>query len=375
MFIKSANSRAGTGYTGDVNTAFRQGRQDAFRDYIENFNFARQADAANNAENQANVQRIADNYKRQLQMNANGRNEVLDFVNKSDKIDGAVLDADINFVTRDRLQPRVNEIADDKARQEFFNADANANTAQTNAVKSTYGLQNAELENNVHVTGQQSQLNKNQYDAATTAGKLEGYQLLKTEMDNFSNPENVEKRKTAFIDRVVAIAKQNGDQRSEAELKQAVLNSSEFNDNFNKFSQDEFSKIAAQVSALGGNLNDTVSFIGGDVPLQRNTRQTQQTQPKEQKPVTWERGATKKYNVDDARPLIESSVSLDNGFYLTPDGSIARVLSDGSTLVIPYKRKDGAILSVDEARRIASSMPDVGGSANSSTQVLDEVFK
>lgn len=167
MFIRGANSRAGTGYTGDVNTAFRQGRQDAFRDYIENFNFARQADAANNAENQANVQRIANNYAQQLQMNANGRNEVLDFVQKSDQIDGAVQTADINFAARDKLQPRVNEIADDRAREVFFTADSKANTAQTNAVKSTYGLENAELENNVHVAGQQSQLNKNQLDTAT----------------------------------------------------------------------------------------------------------------------------------------------------------------------------------------------------------------
>lgn len=228
MFIRGANSRAGTGYTGDVNTAFRQGRQDAFRDYIENFNFARQADAANNAENQANVQRIANNYAQQLQMNANGRNEVLDFVQKSDQIDGAVQTADINFAARDKLQPRVNEIADDRAREVFFATDSKANTAQTNAVKSTYGLENAELENNVHVAGQRSQLNKNQLDTATNAGKLEGYQLLKTEMDNFSNPENVEKRRTTFLDRTVAIAKQNGDQRSDAEIRQAIMNHPDF---------------------------------------------------------------------------------------------------------------------------------------------------
>ena len=363
MFIRGANSRAGTGYTGDVNTAFRQGRQDAFRDYIDNFNFALQSDIANNRENQANVQRIADNYADQLNMNKNGRNEVLDFVQTSDKIDGAVTTADINFASRDKLQPRINEIADDKARMEFFKADSDANKAQVDSVKSTYGIQNAELENNVHVAGQQSQLGKHQYDAATTAGQLEGYQLLKTEMDNFSNPENVEKQKAAFIARVVAIAKQNGDQRSEAELKQAVLNSSEFNDKFNQFRKEEFSKIAAQVSALGGNLNDTVSFIGGNVPQQRSSRQTQQTQTKEQKADTWERGATKYIKVDDAKGLIDSSVDLGNGFRLTPDGSIAKVLQDGRAMVIPYKRKDGAILSVDEARRIASNLPNANVSS------------
>ena len=373
MFIRGANSRAGTGYTGDVNTAFRQGRQDAFRDYIDNFNFALQADIANNRENQANVQRIADNYADQLNMNKNGRNEVLDFVQTSDKIDGAVTTADINFASRDKLQPRINEIADDKARMEFFKADSDANKAQVDSVKSTYGIQNAELENNVHVAGQQSQLGKHQYDAATTAGQLEGYQLLKTEMDNFSNPENVEKRKTTFLDRVVAIAKQNGDQRSEAELKQAVLNSSEFNDKFNQFRQDEFSKIATKVSALGGNLNDTVTFIGGNVPQQRSSRQTQQTQTKEQKADTWQPGATKYIKVDDAKGLIDSSVDLGNGFRLTPDGSIAKVLQDGRAMVIPYKRKDGAILSVDEARRIASSLPNANVSSVTAEDVRNSI--
>ena len=373
MFIRGANSRAGTGYTGDVNTAFRQGRQDAFRDYIDNFNFARQADAANNAENQANVQRIANNYAQQLQMNANGRNEVLDFVKKSDQIDGAVLEADINFAARDKLGQRVPEMADDRARGYFFTEDNKANTAQVGSIKSTYGIQNAELENNVHVAGQQSQLGKHQYDAATTAGKLESNQLLITEMDNFSKPENVEKQKAAFIARVVAIAKQNGDQRSEAELKQAVLNSSEFNDKFNQFRKEEFSKIAAQVSALGGNLNDTVTFIGGDVPQQRSSRQTQQTQTKEQKADTWQPGATKYIKVDDAKGLIDSSVDLGNGFHLTPDGSIAKVLQDGRVMVIPYRREDGAILSVDKARHIASNLPNANVSSVTAQDVRNSI--
>ena len=373
MFIRGANSRAGTGYTGDVNTAFRQGRQDAFRDYIDNFNFALQADIANNRENQANVQRIADNYADQLNMNKNGRNEVLDFVQTSDKIDGAVTTADINFASRDKLQPRINEIADDKARMEFFKADSDANKAQVDSVKSTYGIQNAELENNVHVAGQQSQLGKHQYDAATTAGKLEGYQLLKTEMDNFSNPENVEKRKTTFLDRTVAIAKQNGDTRSDAEIRQAIMNHPDFDKNFRQYSQDEFSAVSARVAALGNDLSGATQAVGGNVPQQRSSRQTQQTQTKEQKADTWQPGATKYIKVDDAKGLIDSSVDLGNGFRLTPDGSIAKVLQDGRAMVIPYKRKDGAILSVDEARRIASNLPNANVSSVTAQDVGNSI--
>lgn len=354
MFIRGANSRAGTGYTGDVNTAFRQGRQDAFRDYIDNFNFALNADRANNAENQANVQRIANNYAQQLQMNANGRNEVLDFVKKSDQIDGAVLEADINFAARDKLGQRVPEMADDRARGYFFTEDSKANTAQTNAVKSTYGLENAGLENEVHVAGQQSQLNKNQYDAATTAGKLEGYQILKTEMDNFNAPENIEKRRATFLDRTVAIAKQNGDQRSDAEIRQAIMNHPDYDNNFRQYSQDEFSKIAAQVSALSGKVNDTVSFIGGGTPPKNSTQQT-----KEQDKNNWKPGATKYIDGDKATGLVESSVDLGNGFKLSPDGSIIKVLPDERVMVMTYSRGDGKRLTVDEATRLTNGMPGV----------------
>lgn len=371
MFIKSANSRAGTGYTGDVNTAFRQGRQVAFRDYIGNFNFARQADAANNAENQANVQRIADNYTDQLQMNKNGRNEVLDFVQTSDKIDGAVQTADINFAARDKLQPRINEIADDKARLEFFKADNDANTAQTSSIKSTYGIQNAELENNVHVAGQQSQLNKNQYDAATTAGKLEGYQLLKTEMDNFNTPENIEKRRATFLDRAVAIAKQNGDQRSDAEIRQAIMNHPDYDNNFRQYSQDEFSSISAKVAALNNDLDSATSYMGGNVPQQRSTRQSQQTQTKEQKADTWKPGATKYIDGDKATGLVESSVDLGNGFKLSPDGSILKVLPDERVMVMTYSRGDGKRLTVDEATHLTNGLPN----ANKGGMTAQEVSK
>ena len=356
MFIRGANSRAGTGYTGDVNTAFRQGRQDAFRDYIDNFNFARQADAANNAENQANVQRIANNYAQQLQMNANGRNEVLDFVKKSDQIDGAVLEADINFAARDKLGQRVPEMADDRARGYFFTEDNKANTAQVGSIKSTYGIQNAELENNVHVAGQQSQLGKHQYDAATTAGKLEGYQLLKTEMDNFSNPENVEKRKTTFLDRTVAIAKQNGDTRSDAEIRQAIMNHPDFDNNFRQYSQDEFSAVSAKVAALGNDLNSATTYIGGSIPTNGKTKSTQ---TKEQDKNNWKPGATKYIDGDKATGLVESSVDLGNGFKLSPDGSILKVLPDERVMVMTYSRGDGKRLTVDEATRLTNGMPGV----------------
>ena len=101
MFIVSPTKG---GYRGDVvNSGFRQGRQDAYRDYIDNFNFALKADAANNAENQKQVERIANNYALQNQMRQGARNEALNFVNDSAKIDDALTAADISFVKNAEL--------------------------------------------------------------------------------------------------------------------------------------------------------------------------------------------------------------------------------------------------------------------------------
>lgn len=78
MFIVNPNKG---GYQGDVvNSGFRRGRQDAYRDYIDNFNFALKADAANNAENQANVERTAKNYGLENQMRQGARTEAINFV-------------------------------------------------------------------------------------------------------------------------------------------------------------------------------------------------------------------------------------------------------------------------------------------------------
>lgn len=84
MFIQSVSK--GGGYRGDVNTAFRQGRQDAYRDYIDNFTYALEEDRKQNAFNQTQVEQAAANYNRELDMGKNARADVLDFTDSSSKI-------------------------------------------------------------------------------------------------------------------------------------------------------------------------------------------------------------------------------------------------------------------------------------------------
>ena len=354
MFIKSANSRAGTGYTGDVNTAFRQGRQDAFRDYIDNFNFARQADAANNAENQANVQRIADNYARQLNMNKDGRNEVLDFVQKSDQIDGAVLDADINSVTRAKLTPRVKEMGDYNAQVEFFKGASGANEAKTAYTDSVYKAENADLAGKKYVTELERSVAENQLGTGKAVDESKGRQYLQSEMENFYKPEMQKQLQQEHLATVIAIAKQNGDTRSDAEIGQAILNSPEYQTKLQEFMQDKFSSIVANYEALMGNASGAMQAVGGNVPTNGKTKSTQ---TKEQDKNNWKPGATKYIDGDKATGLVESSVDLGNGFKLSPDGSILKVLPDERVMVMTYSRGDGKRLTVDEATRLTNGMP------------------
>lgn len=114
MFI--ANVAKGGGYRTDVNTAFRQGRQDAFRDYVDNFDFALKADAANNAENQRQVERLARNYGLQLGMQQAGRNAAINFVNDIGKIEQARSDLGTNLTFLQNRDP--NQLGQEKAQLE-----------------------------------------------------------------------------------------------------------------------------------------------------------------------------------------------------------------------------------------------------------------
>lgn len=118
MFIRSANNRTGSGFTGDVNTAFRQGRQDAYRDYIDNFNVALSADAKNNAENQLNVQRAAQNYGLNLKFDDATRSAMIDTVKDSQELADKKFSFLVDGARLDNLYPQVDSIGLSKANAE-----------------------------------------------------------------------------------------------------------------------------------------------------------------------------------------------------------------------------------------------------------------
>ena len=103
-----------------------------------------------------------------------------------------------------------------------------------------------------------------------------------------------------------------------------------------------------------GNASGAMQAVGGNVPTNGKTKSTQ---TKEQDKNNWKPGATKYIDGDKATGLVESSVDLGNGFKLSPDGSILKVLPDERVMVMTYSRGDGKRLTVDEATRLANGMP------------------
>lgn len=145
MFIVSPTRG---GYRGDVvNSGFRQGRRDAYRDYIDNFNFATEADAANSALNQLDVERVAKNYGLQNEMAQGARKEALSFVGDSAKIDNAVRDANITFAQNARLNNKADELGQSNANIVFAQTAAAENKAGYDANTSGYQLDNVDQAN------------------------------------------------------------------------------------------------------------------------------------------------------------------------------------------------------------------------------------
>ena len=180
MFIVSPTKG---GYRGDVvNSGFRQGRQDAYRDYIDNYNFALKADAATNAENQMNVQRAANNYALQNKMRSDARDEIYDFITDSGKIDDALTATDINFVKNANLRnpETIQQLGESQATQVKATQNANENTAAYKANKAQSYVEQQPLEAKERETKLESGITANQFSKQKGSLGLDATSWLST---------------------------------------------------------------------------------------------------------------------------------------------------------------------------------------------------
>lgn len=228
MFIVSPTKG---GYRGDVvNSGFRQGRQDAYRDYIDNFNFALKADAANNAENQKQVERIANNYALQNQMRQGARNEALNFVNDSAKIDDALTSADISFVKNAELRnpETVRQLGESQATQVRATQNANENNAAYKANTAQTMVEQQPIEANAR---------KAKLEASTVASEFSKQKgSLGLDSTNWLSTYGGEKGYEPYIDslvdsranELVAEAQQRGEVLDPNEVKQQLASDPQF---------------------------------------------------------------------------------------------------------------------------------------------------
>lgn len=159
------------GYQGDVvNTSFRKGRQDAYRDYVDNYNFAVTADAANNAENQKNVERTANNYDFQNKMRQGARAEAINFVTDNSKLDDAIVGNEINRHKNDYVWPKAPELGESQGIQFVAKQVGDEGKARGDAaVAKDYGNNPRDFIDDNHAKAQSQALNNAATEAKTDA--------------------------------------------------------------------------------------------------------------------------------------------------------------------------------------------------------------
>ena len=242
MFIVSPTRG---GYRGDVvNSGFRQGRQDAFRDYIDNYNFALKADAATNAENQMNVQRAANNYALQNKMRQDARNESYNFITDSGKIDDAITATDINFVKNADLRnpDTIQQLGESQATQVKATQNANENTAAYKANKAQSYVEQQPLEAKERETKLESGITANQFSKQKGSLGMESTDWLSTYGGEKGYEPYIDKLVDVRTTELVEEARQRGEVLDPVEVKQQLASDPDFI----KQGYDEYRQVLAQ---------------------------------------------------------------------------------------------------------------------------------
>ena len=213
------------GYRGDVvNSGFRQGRQDAYRDYIDNYNFALRADAATNAENQMNVQRAANNYALQNQMRKGARNEAYNFITDSGKIDDALTATDINFVKNADLRnpETIQQLGESQATQVRATQNANENTAAYKANKAQSYVEQQPLEADARKAKLEENMTDSQRGNVQNLTGMDADRWLSTNGGELGYENFISNMIDDRVNSMVEEARQRGEVVDPVELKQQL---------------------------------------------------------------------------------------------------------------------------------------------------------
>lgn len=373
MFIVNPNKG---GYQGDVvNTGFRKGRQDAYRDYIDNYNFALKADAAANAENQANVERAAKNYGLENAMRQGARTEAINFVTDNAKLDDAIVGNEINRHKNDYVWAKAPELGESQGIQFVATQAGNEGKARGDAaVAKDYGDNTYDFIEANHAKAQAQGLNNTLTQAKTdatnasiastqadTEGKVlanEGVKSQRTAAQTMADAKKQaedyvpvfaqakadfdevksipdETWKSTILNGMVAQRKAEGDTKSEAEIAQEIQANPQFNAQVEAYKQAEINKREAAYNAAleksnaynQALRNSQIDFIAAQSGSTRTSRDSSSTGSKD--PQIKENNL--KFDKDDERAFT-NYVTQSNGKFLKDDQTIGLV---GNTVIFP----------------------------------------
>lgn len=373
MFIVNPNKG---GFQGDVvNSGFRRGRQDAYRDYIDNFNFALKADAANNAENQLNVQRAANNYGLENQMRQGARTEAINFVNDASKLDNAVVGGEINFNKNNELWGQAKELGKAQGQEFIASQSANTNKAINTNTEQSYLADNPNLvQENVDAKYKAAGLNNQAREAqiAHSQAATEGVNLNNSATKNIQSTAQqladatkqaeayapvhqqvVDSRneakamtdenwKSLVLNGQIQHLKEQGDKRSDAEIAASLqADPARFNAEVQAYKQQQLANLDSQYEESLAKQNallqaqrdaqvDNYAAQQGATSRSRTngagSRQTKQESPKE---------GTLRFDKKDEKAFY-NYVTHSKGEFLDNDQTIGLV---GNTVVYPSGRK------------------------------------
>ena len=373
MFIINPNKG---GYQGDVvNSGFRRGRQDAYRDYIDNFNFAVKADAANNAENQANVERVAKNYGLQNGMRQGARQEAISFVKDNMAIDDGMVASEINRNKNDYIWAKAPDVGqsqgiqfvatqvgnEGKARgdasvmkdygdnpQDFIDANhekARSQGLQNNSIEAkTNNIQANTAYTNVNAEGKQLDIEgvKSKRDAAKSMAEAQReaeafaptFTQAKADFDEINNVSDETWRSTVLYG-VVAQRKAEGDTRSEADIAKEIQSDPRFNEQVEAYKQAEIGKrqdAYNEALAKSNELNQALRDSEIDFTVaQAGARTGRSSSSSGSSKGTEIKESNVKFDKDDERAFT-NYVSQSNGKFIKDDKTIGLV---GNTVVFP----------------------------------------
>lgn len=344
MFLKAPNANAGTGFSIDVGKNFRQGRQDAYRDQIDNFKFALEADRLNNVENQTEVERIAKNYGLNIKFDDDTRKNAINMMKDSQTMANERFNFDVTAAKLNNLYPKAADIGLSQANA--FTAKTVEDEAQSaaKADMAQYKQANTGLQNDADVAKLKAELGGSRLTEAQNENKL---QIAKLDKDIASwEALDADAQELEALNYAVASLKAKGQTITPAEYKKYLEDNGQYGRFLSDYSWQRYGSKVSQRQAL----------VKAETTATGKTPNVEKF--KDPKPFNETQVAEMKFPDTEDKLLSDGSK-----VYFYADGSVFLVNPDGSgTRYEPTMKPDGKPRTAEE--NAAARIPNFNTAVN-----------